>query len=217
MSAISHGFIESPNWTELRKTSPTEAATSLRGLLRDCEAFEKQVFALRGMCALLIEERELWTEFIDPEVDQPYASFDRFIKTQFPNSWGYIRDALRAVKELKDMPFEDLLQIKRANLEQLKKVSSNVRILPDVIQAAKTLPEKEFVAKMNKEQNQHLDIRQPVVMADKGDVDEFEAAVEMAITIEECKTRAEAIKAIGVFYVVENAVEYEHKKGASAA
>ena len=80
---------------------------------------EKKVFALRGMAALLIEER-LYKEVEDPEFGVPYASFDRFLKQEFPNSWSYIGDALRAVKELRQVPFEDLLQIKRANLEQLK-------------------------------------------------------------------------------------------------
>ena len=63
------------------------------------------------------------------------------------------------------MPFEDLLSIKRANLEQLKQVSSNVRLLPAVIEAAKTLPEKAFVEKLNRDHAQHLEVKQPVAMA----------------------------------------------------
>ena len=94
------------------------------------------------MAALLIEERELHRFILDNEVGDYYQSFDRFLKCEYPASWSYIRDALRAVKELREVPFSDLLEIKRCNLEQLKKVSSGVRLLPEVVRAAKSMPEK---------------------------------------------------------------------------
>src|SRR5208337_688648 len=108
--------------TALRSMAPEPAAVRLSGILRGLDPLEKQVFALRGMAMLLIEERELYRFVIDEEVGDYYQSFDRWMKQELPNSWGYCRDALRTVKDLKDTPFEDLLQIKRCNLEQLKKV-----------------------------------------------------------------------------------------------
>lgn len=209
-SAISHNPAETFDWAFIRSEHPQVAAARLGAILRDLEHSEKRIFATRGMAMLLIEERQLWEQFTDPEVDQPYASFDRWMKVTLPNSWGYCRDALRAVKELKDLPFEDLLQIKRVNLEQLKKVSSSVRLLPEVVDAAKTLPEKQFVEKMNQEHSQHLETRAPVVMADSGDVEEFEQAILMAMACEECKTRAEAIRAISISYIVDHEAAYDH-------
>jgi hypothetical protein len=185
------------------------AGKRLTGFLRGLDGVEKQVFALRGMAMLIVEERELYRWVLDEEVGDYYVSFDRWMKQELPTSWGYCRDALRAVKELKDLPFEDLLQIKRANLEQLKKVSSNVRILPEVVAAAKSLPEKSFVAKLNAEHDQHLDVRQPVVMATQDDCDEFETAISIATVVEGCKSRAEAIRAISVSYIQEHAVQAE--------
>jgi hypothetical protein len=102
--------------------------------------------------------------------------------------------------------------MKRCNIQQLKQTSSSVRVLPEVIEAAKKLPEKELVAKLNTEHDQHLETAAPVVMAPKEDVEEFETAVEMVTLIDDCHSRAEAIKAIGIRIIQECAAEYEHLK-----
>ena len=178
------------------------AANRLTAFLKRLDGIEKQVFALRGMAMLIIEERELYRWVMDEEVGDYYTSFDRWMKQEFPNSWGYCRDALRAVKELRQVPFEDLLQIKRCNLEQLKRVSSNVRLLPDVVRAAKVMPEKQFVEKLNKDHDQHLEVKQPVTMAGAEDCAEFEAAIARAME-RGATTRAEAIKDISVNYLLD--------------
>ena len=206
--AISHVSLKTPDWMSIRLQTPETAAASLKSILSAYDPIEKQVFAIRGMAMLLVEERELYRFVIDEEVGDYYQSFDRFIKQTLPNSWGYCRDALRTIKELKDTPFEDLLQIKRCNLEQLKKVSSGVRALPEVVKAAKSMPEKAFVEKMNVEHHQALETNKPVVMAPAGDVDEFEHAIEIATLLEDCHTRAEAIKAIAIDYTQEHETEY---------
>jgi hypothetical protein len=214
-SAILHhdtSGLRSPDFFALRLMAHEPAAVRLTGILRSLDGVEKQLFAMRGMAALLIEERELYRFVVDEEVGDFYQSFDRFLKQELPCSWSYVRDALRAVKELKDMPFADLLEIKRCNIEKLKEVSSSVRLLPEVIQAAKTLPEKAFVEKMNKDHSQHLETRQPVVMASTPDMEERKAAIEMAMVCEECSTESEAEKAIYVSYIQDHAAIYEHKK-----
>ena len=210
-SAILHQS-ETPNWAALRAELPEVASRKISGILISLDKTEKQVFAMRGMCALLIEERQLYRFVVDEEVGDYYQSFDRWLKHTCPESWSYVRDALRAVKELKDVPFTDLLEMKRANIQQLKQVSSNVRALPEVIAAAKKLPEKELVAKLNAEHEQHLEVHKPVVMAPSEDVDEFEQAIEMVTLLDDCHSRAEAIKAIGVRIIQECSVEYEHAK-----
>jgi hypothetical protein len=211
ISVISHET-DMPNWAALRTELPEVAAKRLQGILARLDASEKQIFALRGMAAMLIEERQLYRFVVDDEVGDYFQSFDKFLKDVCPNSWSYVRDALRAVKELKDVPFEDLLQMKRCNIQQLKQTSSSVRVLPEVIEAAKKLPEKELVAKLNTEHDQHLETAAPVVMAPKEDVEEFETALEMVTLIDDCHSRAEAIKAIGIRIIQECAAEYEHLK-----
>ena len=203
-SAILHpeNPLIAPSWDEMRSAPQEVAANRLTAFLKRLDGIEKQVFALRGMAMLIIEERELYRWVMDEEVGDYYTSFDRWMKQEFPNSWGYCRDALRAVKELRQVPFEDLLQIKRCNLEQLKRVSSNVRLLPEVVRAAKVMPEKQFVEKLNKDHDQHLEVKQPVTMAAAEDCAEFEAAIARAME-RGATTRAEAIKDISLNYLLD--------------
>ena len=45
-----------------------------------------------------------------------------------------------------------------------------MRLLPEVVRAAKSMPEKQFVAELNQRHDQHLSVKQPVVMATPDDV-----------------------------------------------
>ena len=211
LGAILHSPIRTPDWITIKCQSNETAGASLTAILKSLDGVEKQVFALRGYAMLQVETRELYRWVMDEEVGDYYTSFDRWMKQELPNSWGYCRDALRTVKELKETPFEDLLQIKRCNLEQLKKVSSNVRLLPEVVAAAKTLPEKQFVAKLNSEHQQHLETAAPVVMAPAADVEKFEHSVEMVMAVEECD-RAQALAKIAELIEQEYQVPYDHLK-----
>ena len=212
IGAISHtepNALRTPDWLALKLLAPEVAAVGLSAILKRLDSIEEQAFALRGEAMFLIEERNLFRYILDEEVGDYYQSFDKWIKDTLPRSWGYCRDALRARKELRDIPFDDFGHMKRCNIEKLKEVSSSVRLLPEVIQAAKTLPEKQFVEKMNKEHSQHLETRQPIAMAPADDCEEFETAIAMAMVCEECKSRAEAIKAISISYIQEHAVQAE--------
>ena len=218
-SAISHFLpvsLEGADWSEIRGCAPEPAVASLRSILQALEGTEERIFAIRGMAALLIEERELYRFVTDEEVGDYYQSMDRFLKQEFPKSWGDIRAALRTVKALKETPFEDLVAIKRCNLEQLVKVSSNVRALPAVVEAAKVLPEKALVEELNRKHGQHLDVSKPVVMAASPDIEERKAAIEIAMVCEECETEAQAEKAIYISYIQDHAALYEHKRQGAA-
>lgn len=163
LSAILHRLEITPDFSQLRQSPPEDAAPRLKSILSDCamvqEQVEKQVFAVRGAAMLLIEERELWTQFIDPEVDRPYASRDRWMKATFPSSWRYCYDALSAVKELREVPLADLLEMPRVNIETLKKTSTHVRKEPRVIEAAKTQSEAQFTQTLTKDFNQHIEVK----------------------------------------------------------
>jgi hypothetical protein len=184
------------------------AGTFLDRRLRALEEVYKRSFVERGLILREVQERELWRWLADSNGFQ-YKCFDDWVCDAAPQSRSDCFAALRVVKELQEMPVQDLLQIKRANLEQLKKVSSSVRILPEVVAAAKSLPEKSFVAKMNAEHDQHLEAKQPVVMAPPEDMEEQETAIAIAIAVEGCTTRAEALKAIYISYIQDHAVQAE--------
>jgi hypothetical protein len=195
--------------------APEPASARLGQILKALDSIEEQAFAVRGEAMLLVEERNLFRFVLDEEVGDFYMSFDKWLKDTLPRSWGYCRDALRVRKELKDVPYSDLVHMKRCNLEQLKKVSSSVRILPEVVQAAKSMPEKAFVEEMNR-RGQHLEVKQPIAMATIPDLEERKAAIEMAMVCEECSTESEAEKAIYVSYIQDHASLYEHKREGAA-
>ena len=207
---------EEPNWTQLRALEPERAAAVIGVILKSLDAIEEKAFAVRGEAMLLIEERKLFRFVVDDEVGDYYQSFDKWLKDTLPRSWGYCRDALRTRKECREISYADYVQIPRCNSEQLKKVSSSLRALPAVVEAAQTLPEKAFGEKLNRDHAQHLEVKQPVALAPAGDVAEFESAIEMAMLVEHCDTRADAIKAIAVSYIQDHATEFEHLKEESA-
>jgi hypothetical protein len=215
--AISHLCLREPDWLSIKLQTRETAAASLRSILSGYEGLEDKVFYWRGRAALLIEEQELFKEVEDPEVGAPFQSFDRFLKVLYPRSWGSIRDALRTIKELKDMQPEDLVAMKRANMEQIKRISPAVRRLPEVIQAAKTKTEKDFVAYVNEvAPDQHLELKRPILLVPEGDCKEFEEAVEMVTLVEGCQSRAEALKAIGIHIIQDYAVQFESLKAETA-
>ncbi len=210
MNEMAISALRNPDWLTIRLQPDEVAAASLAAILRNLDRIEEQAFAVRGEAMLLIEERNLYRWIVDEEVGDYFTSFDKWLKDTLPRSWGYCRDALRTRKECRQIPYGDFVNIKRCNLEQLKKTSSNIRTLPEVIQAAKQLPEKAFVAKLNAEHDQHLDVKQPVIMATTDDCQEFEQAIERAMQCDNCTTRGEAIKAISINYLLDHpAIEAE--------
>lgn len=58
------------------------------------------------------------------------------------------------------------------------------------------MPEKQFVEKLNREHSQHLEVKQPVVMAEATVSSKVDEAVEMATLLYGCKTRGEALEAV---------------------
>lgn len=153
--ALAEAVVDVP---AIRSMGSQDAANTLDSLMRTLDGIAKRGFAARGMCLLLMEERELWKDLIDPDTKEPYRSLNSWILLAAPYSHGSCHDALRTIKELREMPIEDLLVIPRANLQRLKELSTSVRKEPAVIEAAKTLSEDQFVDLIQMDYpQQHLD------------------------------------------------------------
>ena len=100
---------------------------------------------------------------------------------------------------LPDVPLDDLKDMKRCNLETVKKLSPKVRRDRKVIESAKTLPNKDFIAETAADHpDQHLDKQS-----------KLEEAIEMCMALESCG-RKQAEEIVGESYISENAVAYEH-------
>lgn len=167
------------------------AADAIAGFLSALDGAEKQVFAARGMALLIVEERRLW--------EGRAPSMGQWIKQIAPQSWSDCYSAMRTVRELlPDVPLDDLKDMKRANLETVRKLSSAVRRDPQVVEGAKTQPYRTFLAETAQAfPEQHLDVRS-----------RMDEALEMCQALEGC-TRRIAAEILAEFYIAEHAVAYE--------
>ncbi len=141
-----------PDWFAIKLMGNSEACNALEAILSKLDNAEKQVFATRGMALIIIEDRKLW----EPRA----SSMGQWIKKIAPNSWSDCYAAMRSMRELlPDVPLDDLKDMKRCNLETVKKLSPKVRRDRKVIESAKTLPNKDFIAETAADHpDQHLEL-----------------------------------------------------------
>jgi hypothetical protein len=166
ISAISH--LATPDFDAIRSMTSEEASKPLVDILRTAEAADeriesltRRVYALRGAAMKIAEEKKIYAQFMDEEVGKPFRSLDRWNKTLFPKSWRYNAEALATILKLPDVPMEQLASMPRCNMMLLaNNVSSNVRALPDVLEAAQTLSEDQFAEKITRDHHQALERRE---------------------------------------------------------
>lgn len=189
--AISQYRFLAPDWLTISMMGHQQAADTIAAILGGLDNAEKQVFAARGMALIIVEERKLW--------ECRASTMGQWIKQVAPNSWSDCYAAMRTVRELlPDVALEDLKDMKRCNVETMKKLSPAVRRDRKVIEAAKTKPHQEFLASTAKDHpNQHLSLKS-----------KLEEAIEMCEALESCG-RKQAEDIIGELYISEYAVAYE--------
>ena len=134
---LSHESFIAVDWAAMKDSPAPSAANALGALLAGLDGIEEQVYAARGMAGIMIEDRALWTWL-------NYPSFDKCLKAVCPKSWSYVRDAMRTIKELREIPLVELLQIKRCNLVQLIPLPARERQSPEVLDVAKNATEAGF-------------------------------------------------------------------------
>jgi hypothetical protein len=194
-SAILHQ-LPAPNFDAIRAMTSEQAAKPVLDILRTVEAADeriesmtRQVYALRGAAMKIAEEKKIYQFFEDEEVGKPFRSLDRFNKVMFPKSWRYNQEALATVNKLPDVPMEKLVDVPRCNILTLTKVSSSVRSLPDVLEAAQTLSEEQFAAKLTKEHGQALEGRRTLRLtysaSEYAEVDQFLSWIGKKLDIED--------------------------------
>src|SRR3974390_2442619 len=131
-----------------------EAAQLLQQQASNISNIDKTVFIERGRILYEFKKREL---FLHKDLRVCANSFDEWVSAVWPYS---ARDAymamslyekLRGVEEKPEIAWEDMLEIPRVNLETLKKnVSEETRKKPDVIKAAREMPNELFCEYVNK-------------------------------------------------------------------
>lgn len=198
---------------ELRAMPDEIAAVSLDNRLRALESIWKRCFLERGIVLLEMEQRMLWKKLTDPASGEPYTSMESWIMRAAPQSRSDAYAALRAVKDLRDIPRQHLEAVPRCNVSILQSLSTAVRNDPEVLKAAKDLPEREFIRKIQQDwPNQHIEERRLLHMKPtKSASVVIETAIRRAMVVEGVTAREQALEAICVEYLQGHAeVEDEH-------
>lgn len=136
-----------------------EAAQVLDNRLRALEEQHKRSFVEYGLILLEVQSRELWRYVIDPFSGNVYRNFSKWVEGAAPLCRRDCFAALAAIKELADVPPEQLAEMPRCNIELLKLLTTSDRKeflykqsgeTISVIEAAKTMRLKEFVVELRK-------------------------------------------------------------------
>jgi hypothetical protein len=145
-----------------------EAGQVLDTRLRALEEQHKRTFVEFGLILFEVQNRELWRYVIDPLNGEVYRNFSKWVEGAAPSSRRDCFAALAAIKELADVPPEQLAEMPRCNIETLKLLSISDRKEAlykengetiSVIEAAKTMRLKEFVVELQK--RFHLKLMRP--------------------------------------------------------
>jgi hypothetical protein len=193
----------------LRNMPDEIAAVALDGRLRALEIQWKRSFLERGVLLLEMEQRMLWRKLDDPSTGEPYTSLERWILTAAPQSRSDAYAALRAVKELRDIPRQHLEGVARCNVAILQALSTSIRNEPEVLKAAKDLPEREFIRKIEKDYpDQHIESRRLIHLhPTKSASAVIEKAIKLAMQLEGLTTREQVLESWAVTYLQEHTDE----------
>jgi hypothetical protein len=197
----------------LRAMPDAEAAAIFDGRMRELERQYKRSFVERGLILLEVEQRELWKHLIDSETKEAFASMERWIVNAATHSRSDCFAALRAVKDLRDVPTEELLNMPRCNVGLLQSLSTAVRKKPEVIKAAQEMTAKEFTATIEQHfPDQAIEQKQSMHLSPKkSERNVIDHAIDIAMELEGCTSREEAMEAICVSYTQDNEALYQER------
>jgi hypothetical protein len=105
-------------------------------------------YAAVGLLCKEVEDRRLW--------ESRCASFTDWMALASPYATSQAYQALKDVRAVSDVPAEDLAEIPQANFSTLKRLSTHVRLQPEVLQAAKTMDSPHFAAKIQQDHPDQL-------------------------------------------------------------
>lgn len=168
-----------------------EAAEAVSLRLVALDNVERRAFSERCIIVHAVERRKLWQYLEDPDTGETFANMTAFMSCSY--FLGCRRtnfEALRVVKLLEDIPTPKLLDIPKSTLHTMTQLSTAVRNDPEILEAAKTLPPNEFVARIEIEHpNQHVQARK--LMRLNPETDERKSIAEW---VEFCKENALAVR-----------------------
>jgi hypothetical protein len=192
----------------MRSWTPEAAAVAIDDRVRKIERSSKLTFVELGMLLMEVEQREYWRY-----MQGDWHSMDQWLSVAAPvcRTSGYA--ALKAVRELSDVPTDQLIEMPRCNVGLLAKVPKKNRT-PEVIDAAKSLSENAFTGFVQREvPDEHIEHKLPMrFKPDASQRQVIEDALKLAMEREELVSREDALEAICADYLIsgEDVPQEEH-------
>ena len=200
------------DWDGLLRQAPEIALLAVKQAVLALRGAEERVLHTRMRIIRVVRLMELWKRDVDPEYDQFFASLERWIEVTWADGPRYAKKAWQIEEELAEIPMKTLTGITGANLGVLRETSSNVRVKPEVLRAAREMTQEQLKAHLTSNEGQHFE---PIHLVPKHNADELEAVIELVMLAEDY-TRPQAIETICDLVKSEYAVKAEHRKERTA-
>lgn len=191
--------IISTNLSDLIALPDDKAAAALNermGVLDQIHKIHERSYCERGIIAREFERRELWRHLVDPDTRTQFSSFTAWMScSDFLGCRRVNFEAKKDIEDLQDIPFDQLKDVSKGNIKVLKQLSTHVRQQPEILESAKTLPQNEFLEKIEREhENQHLEVRRPLRFSPgRSEVKIIEEAIAWALENDIAGSRDEAL------------------------
>lgn len=163
-----------------------------------------------GFLALEAERNEDWRLL-------GYTSPGLWLQTAFKRSRSVVYAAWGAVKELSDIPSEDLASIEHSTAHVLKKVPQSIREAdPVLIQDAKNMTTDEFTAEVARKYPElHIEVRvRKAWKFEESQLDKIKEAIALAKLFNiEISRDEDALEHICADYLLSNQQAFENSEG----
>ena len=199
---------------EMRMWEEDEAATELDERIQVIESQQRQSYVEIGLIVCEMEDRKLFRRIIDPGTAQPFTSLDRWIITRMKVCRSTAYAAKGAIRELRDMPREQLEEMPRFAIEKARKLPPKRRQEPSVIEALKTSTEAELDEFIQKEiPEAHLEGKTKFLLTpDKSQRAIYDSALEAAEFLTGAKTKEDQLEAVAGDYLITHQSELEKRE-----
>jgi hypothetical protein len=156
--------IISTSLSDLIALPDPDAASAMNermGVFEQISRMHERSYSERGIIIREFEKRKLWAYLIDPETGLAFPHLTAWLSCgEFLGCRRVNFESRGDIRLLQDVPVEKLIDIPKGNLKVLAQLSTAVRNEPGILEAARNLPQDEFLEKVEREQpDQHIETR----------------------------------------------------------
>jgi len=201
---------------DLTAMPDAEVARILDARVRDLERQHRRSFIELGLICVEMSDRSLWRELVDPETGNFFQSFSSWLADATLVSRSAAYCAMKALKDITDVPIAELEEMPRCNVMTLQRLSPQVRQDPKVIEAAKTLSADGFLQMIEEEfAGQHLERNERMALnPTRGARKMIDEALSAAGVLYGVEGREAQIEVLSAFFMMAEC-EFEQYEGMS--